>query len=44
MSNFFKRRRLTKKDLEEMVNNSEESGYSDDISQRAMKMTFYLRT
>ena len=43
MSIFKKRRRLTKKDLKEIVNNSEDSEYSDDSSQ-TMIVTFHLRT
>ena len=34
MSNFLKRWRLTKEDLEEIVNNSEDSEYSDENSER----------
>ena len=30
MTHFWKRRRLTKEDLEEIVNNSEDSKFSDD--------------
>ena len=33
MSNFLKRRGLTKEDLEEIVNNSEDSEYSDENSE-----------
>ena len=33
MSNCLKRQRLTKEDLEEIVNNSEDSEFSDDSSQ-----------